>query len=68
MHIDVKTKNENGDIIFEGKLNRNEVSFLLQYSINDLIAAGVEFNLQLEQDEDDDEAPSRIVIPKGAIN
>jgi hypothetical protein len=45
MQVDVKAKNEDGDILFEGSINKKELSFLLQYSINDLMAAGVMFNL-----------------------
>jgi hypothetical protein len=62
MKIDVKAKNEEGELIFEGTLNRREVGFLLQYAVNDLMVAGVEFNLQ-EPDDDDDE-PLRMTFPK----
>lgn len=48
MMIDIKTKDEQGNIIFEGTLNRKEVGFILQYGVNDLLAAGVMFNLDQE--------------------
>lgn len=64
MHIEVKTKDEEGNIIFEGQLNRNEVGFLLQYAINDLLVSGVEFNLQ--EDDDDDNPPMRLKFPEGS--
>jgi hypothetical protein len=55
LHIDVKAKNEDGSVVFEGLLNRNEVGFLLMYAIKDLLDAGVQFNLQ--NDEGDEEDP-----------
>lgn len=67
MQIECKAKDEEGNIIFEGMLNRKEVSFLLQYSINDLMAAGVLFNLD-EPDEDDDNPAMRIRFPEGTLN
>lgn len=63
MMIDVKTRDEDGNIIFEGSLNRKEVGFLLQYSINDLMMAGVQFNLHEE-----DEGESRLKFPKEELN
>jgi hypothetical protein len=61
MLIDVKAKDEDNNILFEGKLNRNEVGFLLQYAINDLVAAGVQFNLDAEDAEE-----IRFTRPDGA--
>lgn len=61
--IEVKTKDEEGNIIFEGTLNRKEVGFILQYGINDLIGHGVLFQLQEEDDEDD--PPLRMKFPTG---
>jgi len=57
--IDVKAKDEEGNIVLEGKLNRREVSFLLQYAINDLMMAGVQFHLNAP-----DEDESRMEFPK----
>lgn len=61
MLIEVKTKDEEGNIIFEGKLNRREVGFILQYGINDLINSGVTFQLQKPDDEED--PPLRMNFP-----
>jgi len=56
MKIEVRTRNpESGEIIFEGSLNAREISFLLQYGIQDLLAAGYTFMLQ-EPDEPEDSA------------
>lgn len=52
MFIDVKGRDDDGNVLFEGKLNRAEVGFMLQYAINDLVHAGVQFNLQ-EEDQGD---------------
>lgn len=69
MKINVKFKDEDGNVTVEGFLNRNEVSFLLQYAINNLMADGVMFNITGDQDEDpDDDAPSRITYPEGTLN
>lgn len=65
MMIDVKTKDDEGNILFEGTLNSREVGFLLQYSINDLMAAGVQFHLQ-EPDNDGEEV--RIKWPKRELD
>lgn len=67
MQVDVKAKNEDGDILFEGKINKKELSFLLQYSINDLMAAGVMFNLD-EPDDDEDNPAMRIKWPESTLN
>jgi hypothetical protein len=53
--------------LFEGKLNSKEVSFLMQYAINDLVAAGVMFNLD-EPDDDEDNPNMRIKWPEGSLN
>ena len=68
IEIDVKAKEEDGTIIFEGKLNRAEAGFLLGYSINDLLGAGVQFYLdQAAQDEDGNDKV-RIKYPEGQLN
>ena len=63
MQIDVKARSDDGEVILEGKLNRQEVSFLIGYAINNLMHEGVLFNLQPQEDGDDYDAPSRITIP-----
>ena len=56
MMLDIKAKDDEGNILFEGKLNKKEVGFLIQYAVNDLVAAGVHFNLQAQStDEKGDE-------------
>lgn len=63
--VEVKTKNEEtGEILFEGTLNRKEVGFLLNYAINDLMHAGVQFHLDREQPEGDAEQEVRFEFPK----
>lgn len=44
MNLDVKFRDENGDIIVEGKLHNNELSYLVTFAVNNLMAAGVIFN------------------------
>jgi hypothetical protein len=66
MHLEVKAKDEEGNLLFEGKLNRGEVNFLIAYAVQGLMADGVRFNLE-PQDEDEDTAPSRLEFP-GGIN
>jgi len=61
--IEVIAKEEDGTIIFQGKLNKQESSFLLGYAINDLLAAGVQFHL-----EQPDEGESRLKFPASAMN
>jgi hypothetical protein len=51
--VTVKAKNEDGDIILEGVIAKEELSFLVQYAINDLMAVGMEFMLG-EEDGDGD--------------
>lgn len=53
MKLDVKAKDDEGNIVFEGKLDKGEVSFLIQYAINDLMAAGVQFHMEQDEDGDD---------------
>lgn len=63
--IDVKAKDEDGNVVIEGKLNKNEIGFLLQYAINDLVSAGVQFHLQEEQDDEDENPDVRFKFPTG---
>lgn len=53
MLLNVKAKDEEGNILIDGKLNKKEVAYLIQFSINMLLADGVRFNLE-EPSEDDD--------------
>ena len=52
MIIEVKTKDEDGNIAFDGKLNSTEVSFVLNVGINYLMANGA---LPLFTGKEDDE-------------
>jgi hypothetical protein len=71
MKIDVKFRDEDGNVTLEGYLNRNEVSFLLQFAINELMAEGVRFNIANDLDEDeepDDDDEARLEFPKEELN
>lgn len=52
-------------MLFEGSLNRFEVSFLIQYAVNALMTQGAIFNITPDKEEDDDAEPMRITLPKG---
>ena len=62
MIIEVTTKDKDGNIAFTGKLNSNEVSFVLNVGINYLLANGA---MPLFTGKDDDElgviAPSTTI-------
>lgn len=68
MQISVKTLDEHGSLIFEGKLNRREIEFLINYSINDLLMAGVSFHMdrpsEKESEEGEQEDELRMEFPK----
>jgi hypothetical protein len=61
MKINVTTRNEDGSVAFTGSLNKAEVTTILQYGINNLIALGYVFGQA--DDGDEEEAPSRIKGP-----
>ncbi len=68
MKLKVTGKDENGNVLVEGYINKREASFLLNYSINDLMTAGVQFYLDEPYDpaldeEDADDQPLRIKTP-----
>ncbi len=68
MKLKVIGKNENGDVIVEGLINKREATFLLNYSVNDLLSAGVQFYLDEPydpalDDEDANDQPLRIKTP-----
>lgn len=63
MIFNIKAKDENGNVKFEGNMNAREASFLLQYAVNDLIMAGVQFHL----DEPDEGVP-RMRFPEGGTH
>lgn len=50
--IKVTTLNEDGSLAFEGKLNKEQTSFILGVGINFLLAQGAEVFLDDEDDED----------------
>lgn len=68
IEIDVRAKEEDGSIIFEGKLNKQETSFLLGYSINELLSAGVQFYLQQAPQNEDGDDVVRIKYPESKLN
>lgn len=74
MKIKVVGKDEDGNIQIEGEINKREASFLLNYAINDLLSAGVQFYLDEPYDaaldeEDAEHQPLRIKTPTwGSMN
>jgi len=74
MKFKVVGKDENGDIKVEGLVNKREASFLFNYSVNDLLSAGVQFYLDEPyeaalDDEDSDHQPLRMKFPgHGGMN
>jgi len=61
MKIAVDVRDDEGNLKLSGELSKKEVSFLLQYAINQLMAAGVVFNLTQEPSEDE----TRFSMPDG---
>ena len=61
MRLEVREKNEEtGDIEFAGTLNPKEVSFLVQYALNELVGKGVIFDLTSPDNGD-----IRLKVPDG---
>lgn len=63
MKVQVTTRNDDGSISFHGTLNKAEVSSLLQYSVNNLMAMG--FILGQDELAEDDDETIRIQRPDG---
>ncbi len=40
MKFEIKTKDDKGEVVFQGTANQNEASFLLEVGINYLLAQG----------------------------
>jgi len=74
MKLKVIGKDANGDVQVEGTINKREASFLLNYSVNDLLSAGVQFYLDEAypeelDDEDAEVQPLRMKFPNvGSMN
>ena len=74
MKFKVTGKDENGNIKVEGLVNKREASFLFNYSVNDLLSAGVQFYLDENYDEaldaeDAEDQPLRMKFPNvGGMN
>jgi hypothetical protein len=68
MRVQVTTRNEDGSIAFDGTINKAEVTTLLQYAINNLMAMG--FVMDLSDLAEDDDETIRIQSPssKGKMN
>jgi hypothetical protein len=61
--IEVRERDEEtGEVSVSGFLNKNEVSYLLQFAINALMALGTEIDLKSEPDELE---KIRFKLPKG---
>ena len=68
MKLRVVTRDEDGNVLVDGYINKRELSFLINYGVNDLMQAGVQFNLDEPYDAalDDEEAelqPLRMKFP-----
>jgi len=68
MKLRIKSFDEEGNIVVDGYINKREMSFLVNYACNDLLQAGVQFNLDEPYDVnlDDEEAehqPLRLKFP-----
>lgn len=74
MKLRVKTLDEDGNIVIDGYINKREMSFLVNYAVNDLLNAGVQFNLDEPydanlDDEDAEHQPLRMKFPNhGEMN
>lgn len=65
MMLEVRFKDEDGNVTFDGSLTKREVGYLLQYGINGLMAQGVMFNLEREAE---DEEANRFETPENLLN
>jgi hypothetical protein len=63
MKLAVKFKDKDGNVHLDGVLNQNEISFLLQYAVNSLMAHGVTF--ALAKGEENSEEEIKFEIPEG---
>jgi len=60
MKLSVDFKDDNGVTHVKGELTKQEVGFLIQYAVNNLLANGVRF--ELDRPEEDTQ---RIQVPEG---
>ena len=74
MKLRIKSFDEEGNIVVDGYINKREMSFLVNYAVNDLLSAGVQFNLDEPydsglDDEDAEHQPLRMKFPNvGDLN
>ncbi len=72
MKLRVKAHDEEGNVVVDGHFNRNEITFLLNYAVQDLLNAGVQYHLEEpydeEADEEDDDSLIRFEFPKQELN
>jgi len=74
MKLKVTGKDQDGNVLVEGQINKREASFLLNYACNDLLTAGVQFYLdenydEALDDEDVEHQPLRMKFPgHGGMN
>ncbi len=69
MKLNVRVKDDEGNLVVDGSLNRQEMSFLINYALADLLNAGVMFHLDKPYDEtideeEDDESQIRLEFPE----
>lgn len=53
MEFNIKTEDEDGNIVFEGTLKKNEVEFCLNVGINYLLSIGATPFIREEQESED---------------
>lgn len=63
MKLAVKFKDEEGNVHLDGVLNQNEISFLIQYAVNSLMAHGVTFALAKGADNEEE---IKFEVPEGS--
>ena len=66
LKLEVKSRNEEtGEIEVVGFLNKSEVTYLLQFAINYLMAIGAEVDLKQQAQNAEGEDAMRIIMPEG---
>lgn len=55
--LKVTTLNKDGSVVFDGSLNKEQVSFILSVGINYLLSQGAQVFVEDQEAEDDEDDP-----------
>ncbi len=65
MKVELKSHDDDGNVVIQGTLNSKEIAFVMQIGINTLLSHGAMFMLAEASENEEGEEQIRIDVPEG---